>query len=241
MSEVELSKLEHALRNFWSKETCFPTMKEKWDYKNPAHGQGAATAMVVWNFIGGSIAYNKKFHHYWNRLHYGAEIDFARSQFASEGSVLLTRDINFDEVVSPGEIITRNASYGGVLEMYLKLKKDVDAFLDVDIPYYFMGRDNGEAKLKRKHEIIHESKGTQLNLSYEFEDNPESYNRIVTKLPSGLYIAADDGNFINGFSQKHIDEAVHITNNELFTKKLFDEIKNLEFTSSGYDLHRLMK
>lgn len=39
----------------WSKETCYPTLQDKWNKSNPSLGQCAITSLVVNDFCGGKI------------------------------------------------------------------------------------------------------------------------------------------------------------------------------------------
>lgn len=85
MSEVDLNRLEAAIRNSWSKETS--STPEEWSLKNPARGQCAVTALVVQDHIRGAIVYAKartpdkaEESHYFNRFG-ETEYDLTRLQF----------------------------------------------------------------------------------------------------------------------------------------------------------------
>jgi hypothetical protein len=78
---MDLKTLEDAVRGSWSKETCYPGCANEWNEANPAFGQCAVTALVVQDYLGGTLLYCQHQHHYWNSTVRGEEVDFTREQF----------------------------------------------------------------------------------------------------------------------------------------------------------------
>ena len=75
----------------WSKDTCYPPLKEKWSEDCPELGQCAVTALVIQDNFGGELAFNKELNHYWNVLPNGKEIDLTRAQFPDVKEVTITK------------------------------------------------------------------------------------------------------------------------------------------------------
>jgi hypothetical protein len=78
---VTVHDLEAALAEAWSRETSAdPT---SWTHKNPALGQCAVTALVVQDYLGGTLRRGQvgSISHYWNVLPSREEIDLTRHQF----------------------------------------------------------------------------------------------------------------------------------------------------------------
>ncbi|HLC81798.1 MAG TPA: hypothetical protein VJH68_04015 [Candidatus Nanoarchaeia archaeon] len=94
-SQIDLNRLEAAVRAAWSKETS--STPEEWSPRNPARGQCAVTACVVQDYIGGDVVWYSALRpdrivesHYFNRMPgafaqfefcRGTEYDFTRLQF----------------------------------------------------------------------------------------------------------------------------------------------------------------
>lgn len=121
---INIELLVEALRKSWSKESCYPPIQKKWSNKNPSFGQCAVTVLIVQDYLGGDILRNKDYHHYWNRLPNGKEIDLTRSQFGNEVT------IRADDIVSRKYILESNSANRAVtLERYRLLKKRVEKYL----------------------------------------------------------------------------------------------------------------
>lgn len=92
---IDLKNLRELFLKGWSKETCYPKSKDKWTPENPTFGQCAVTALVINDLFGGEIVSNPKYHHYFNILEDGTEIDLTREQWKDvviEGHEPSTRD-----------------------------------------------------------------------------------------------------------------------------------------------------
>lgn len=81
LSAEKIRQFSDALFEAWTRETCFPILRDEWSENNRALGQCAVTSLVVQDFFGGEFADNKKFNHVWNILPDGSHHDFCRSQF----------------------------------------------------------------------------------------------------------------------------------------------------------------
>lgn len=78
---VSVSDLEAALAQAWSRKTSAdPT---SWTHENPAWGQCAVTALLVQDYLGGTLRRGQvgPISHYWNVLPSGEEIDLTWHQF----------------------------------------------------------------------------------------------------------------------------------------------------------------
>jgi len=233
MSKPYLSELENALQNFWSRETCHPNLQKKWTFDNPAFGQGSVTALTVFAYYGGRLAYNKQHNHCWNILPSESQVDLAKSQFPEDCEITL------DEVIYPGEVIARKP-IGGVnfIQRQFSLQKSVDSFLEINFSYYFMGKGRSRSILKKKHTILHDGKGDQINLFYAFfsGETGKYHNRIITMIPSGLYTSVGEDAYLTSFSEQYLDTSVHITSNQKIANELFDRISGLNLGSKGKEL-----
>lgn len=122
---MDINLLAEALRKSWSKETCYLPYQKDWSIQNPAFGQCAVTALIVQDYFGGKILYCKHFHHYWNQLPNGEEIDLTRSQFGNEVKLCV------DAIVSREEILeSDSAKKVKTLERYLLLKNRVKEIIN---------------------------------------------------------------------------------------------------------------
>lgn len=93
--DIDLKNLRELFLKGWSKETCYPKSKDSWTPENPTFGQCAVTALLINDLFGGEIVSNTKYHHYFNILEDGTEIDLTREQWADvviEGHEPSTRD-----------------------------------------------------------------------------------------------------------------------------------------------------
>jgi hypothetical protein len=129
---ISIELIENALRKAWSKETCYLPDQEKWSSQNPAFGQCAVTALIIQDFFGGEILYCVHYHHYWNRLPNGEEIDLTRSQFGDDVKPCV------DKVV-PREYILESESAKKVktLERYLLLRNKIDEIINQKGEIYY--------------------------------------------------------------------------------------------------------
>jgi hypothetical protein len=80
---IEIGDLAGALAMAWSREASADPAC--WTEANPAWGQCAVSALVVQDYLGGSILRGEVgvTSHYWNLLPSGEEIDLTRDQFGS--------------------------------------------------------------------------------------------------------------------------------------------------------------
>jgi hypothetical protein len=84
---VTVSDLESALAAAWSRETS--SDPSGWTEHNPAWGQCAVTALLVQDYLGGTLRRGEvgSISHYWNVLPSGEELDLTRHQFR-DGAVI---------------------------------------------------------------------------------------------------------------------------------------------------------
>ncbi|GAH68216.1 unnamed protein product, partial [marine sediment metagenome] len=109
----------------WSKETCYPPNQKDWSNKNPAFGNCAITALIVQDYFGGELLYCKHYHHYWNRLPDGQEIDLTRSQFKEAVTVCA------DEIKSRVYVLeSDSAKQGATLKRYTLLENQVKTLIN---------------------------------------------------------------------------------------------------------------
>ncbi len=121
---MNLELLRKALKKSWSKDTCYPPMENEWSMDCPSFGQCYSTAMVLNDYLGGTILVGKfpeGTGHLWNLID-GEEVDLTRDQFDK-----------FEIVSEPEE---RSRSYFDVRpkyfennRRYLILKKRVEKYL----------------------------------------------------------------------------------------------------------------
>jgi len=88
---MDLSKLELALQQSWSRETS--SDPQNWNPNNPAWGQCAVSSLIAHDYLGGEIVWGnailpdgRTISHYFNLVK-GQEKDFTRSQFP-EGTII---------------------------------------------------------------------------------------------------------------------------------------------------------
>lgn len=109
----------NAIKQSWSKKTCYPWAKDKWSRTNAALWQCAITALLLHEFYWGEILYNKQHNHYWNRINW-KEIDITRSQFTDWTIICIDETRNTDSLFSSPWSITANTK-----ERYDIFKKEV--------------------------------------------------------------------------------------------------------------------
>lgn len=116
------SKLEQAIRQSWSKETCYPPARTYWNPWESFLGQCRVTSMVVQDIMGGDIKYSYNKNHCWNVLPDGTEMDLTSEQF--------DKDTVFDDakIVSRDFLITEEPDME-VQERYDILKEKVQSHL----------------------------------------------------------------------------------------------------------------
>ena len=89
-----LEALERVMKESWGADTCYPPLVEQWSPENPALGQCAVTALIVQDFFGGSLAYCRPLHHYYNMgvplVGHAPMVDLTRSQFPADA--IITHD-----------------------------------------------------------------------------------------------------------------------------------------------------
>ena len=81
----KINRLETMLKSCYSKDTCYPKYKEKWNINNPTCGQCAITALILNDYFGGKLGkvYIGNISHYFNIIN-GKPVDFTSSQFKHE-------------------------------------------------------------------------------------------------------------------------------------------------------------
>jgi len=88
-----VNALERAIRSSWARDSA---LAGSWREEEPAAGQCAVTALVVQDFLGGTVHRGMVggTSHYWNVLNDGHIVDLTRSQFtgdAAGGDVMRNR------------------------------------------------------------------------------------------------------------------------------------------------------
>lgn len=80
-----LDELKKAIEKSWSKETCYPNIRDTWNESNPSTGQCAITVLIVNDFLGGKIMRTmcNGISHYYNLVN-GKVIDLTKDQFEGE-------------------------------------------------------------------------------------------------------------------------------------------------------------
>jgi len=124
-----MKELEHALKNSWDKDTCWPGCVDGWSEKNPAWGQCAVTALTVDDYLeNGKIAFStvhmpdgSTAPHYYNLID-GEKKDFTQEQFSEGTRVEFLKVVNREEILS---LPDREA------ERYQILKERVDDYLSL--------------------------------------------------------------------------------------------------------------
>lgn len=108
----------------WTKETAFYNLQNEWNIKNKALGQCTPTALVIYDYFGGKIAYDKGNFHVWNILPDGTHQDFCRSQFKEN------RDFVIYKYLTKEEILTNEiASLNNTEHKYNLLKKRIEKLI----------------------------------------------------------------------------------------------------------------
>jgi hypothetical protein len=76
-----MKNIYQRIKEAWSLETCYPSLRDKWDEDSPETGQCVVTALLIQDLFGGFIIYNERYNHYWNKLPDNTELDLTRGQF----------------------------------------------------------------------------------------------------------------------------------------------------------------
>lgn len=122
---INLKLLERIFRKVWTKNTCYPPSQTKWSSLNSALGQCAITALIIQDYFGGDILYDKDYDHYWNKLPNCKEIDLTRSQFPKKNSPFNP------EIVSREFILKRkSAKRAKTKARYFLLKKRITNYIN---------------------------------------------------------------------------------------------------------------
>jgi len=88
---ISLEELGEILRECWDIDTCYKRDRCRWTPECPEIGQCFVTALVVNDFFGGLIVYNKKYKHYYNILPEYGVVDFTVKQFGYNVDICPTR------------------------------------------------------------------------------------------------------------------------------------------------------
>ncbi len=90
-----MEDVARALRDSWGPDTCAPEDIPDWTPGNPARGQCATSAIVLHDYVGGSLVQGEVHvdgvrvdFHWWNRLPDGSQVDVTREQFAPHEQVV---------------------------------------------------------------------------------------------------------------------------------------------------------
>lgn len=99
---MTIEKLREILNDCYSKELCYPKIKEYWNQSNKTYGMCAITTLIVNDYFGGDIGkvYVRDISHYFNILN-GKIIDLTKEQFDIEPNyndyVLINRNDMLNE------------------------------------------------------------------------------------------------------------------------------------------------
>ncbi len=123
-----ISELKAAIRDAWTRETCFPAVRDSWTSSLPETGQCAVTALVVQEKLGGKIAFNQHYNHYWNVLSNGSNVDLTIGQFAE------VEQLEMSGFRSRNYILNSPAALKyQTLKRYKRLKKTVEDILQSEV------------------------------------------------------------------------------------------------------------
>lgn len=86
-NKMQFKKVEEAIKKSWDKKTCHPEDSKKWSEKEPARGQCGVSVLIIQDYFGGEIAFNRKHKHVWNILPNGSHYDIAKDKFPKEVKV----------------------------------------------------------------------------------------------------------------------------------------------------------
>ena len=101
--DLDIKELRKKLNRCYSKDLCYPKVKDKWDKNNKSFGMCAITALVVNDYYGGEICkiYVDGISHYFNIVN-DKIIDLTSNQFG--------KSINYDnyQKVDRKEMLTND-------------------------------------------------------------------------------------------------------------------------------------
>ena len=122
---MTIERLLEALNASWAKETAYRTDQKDWSLEKKETGQCTITAMIVFDYFGGTIkrGTSKKHNilHYWNEID-GNKIDLTFNQFIGRKD-----DIAFTNIIVKSKADLMRI--GNVRSRYEVLKKKVEAYL----------------------------------------------------------------------------------------------------------------
>ncbi len=118
---MELNQVENAIKSSWDRKTCHPDWEENWSVENSSKGQCGVSVLILQDFFGGKIAFNRKLHHVWNIFLDGAEYDLTRNQFLNGTKIKKEGFISREDM-----FYNDSAKKAKVKERYDLLKKRVD-------------------------------------------------------------------------------------------------------------------
>ena len=118
--------IEWLMKKSWSKDTCYPEVKEEWPDKDPSYGQSLVTALVINDFFGGDIArcMSSTGGHYYNQID-GKIIDLTTSQFHGE-SILY----GHEEIIDREELLEKNDNRERYLLFLNNIKNNADLLVN---------------------------------------------------------------------------------------------------------------
>lgn len=120
---ANLALLEKALKKSWSSDTCYPPQANEWNQNKPCLGQYAVTALVVQKFLGGTILYNGKLHHYWNKISSGRIVDFTKKQYGDKQFIIANKELTREDVLGINQISDRAVEAETMTRYFLLLAR----------------------------------------------------------------------------------------------------------------------
>lgn len=126
VDRVKLALISAILTRVWCKETASPVCKADWSEQNPSFGQGAVTALVIQEMMGGYImraVVEKYGSHYYNVLPDGNICDLTKGQFPSGVIVPEGQIVDRDTVLySPRAKVARTSErYALLLNKFMEI------------------------------------------------------------------------------------------------------------------------
>ena len=103
----------------WCRDTCYPPLRDNYEFSDPATGQCAVTALLIQDILGGEIVLCNRLNHYYNRIN-GEDLDLTRSQFPEDEIVI------WDEIVDRRELLKNHDT----IERYYLLRRNYKFNLD---------------------------------------------------------------------------------------------------------------
>lgn len=85
---MNIENLKVVLQECYSKDLCYPKIRDSWNNDNKCFGMCAITSLIVHDYFGGVIGkiYVDNISHYFNLVD-NEIIDLTSSQFALKGSI----------------------------------------------------------------------------------------------------------------------------------------------------------